>query len=389
MVESMSATSNRFARWSASWTTTSQPFQHSSAVRAAGISGIAKSTESPSSTQAWNAAPGTRSSASASSLSSSLPAAISVAMSKSRPPLIVIAGPTASGKSALALECAKAIGGSILNADASQLYSDIPILSAAPSKEERAAADHRLYAIRSGAEPFSAAEWASLARDEISSVHAFGGTPILVGGTGLYLRTLLDGIAPVPPIDPKVRAEVRSTKVAENREALAALDPEAAERLGPADTARIARALEVVRSTGRKLRDWHAMKTGGIGGDVSLRPIVLTPPRDWLYARCDARFKAMIELGAIAEVEALLAKNLDPELPVMRAIGIPEIAAFLRNEKDGEAMISEGQQATRRYAKRQYTWFKHQPPPEWPPFSEPLDSPNAMARALELLGAGR
>jgi tRNA dimethylallyltransferase len=310
-------------------------------------------------------------------------------MSKSRPPLIVIAGPTASGKSALALECAKAIGGSILNADASQLYSDIPILSAAPSKQERAAADHRLYAIRSGSEPFSAAEWASLARNEIAAIHAFGGTPILVGGTGLYLRTLIEGIAPVPPIDSQIRAEIRAAAVEENREALTNLDPDAAQRLGPADTTRIARALEVVRSTGRTLRDWQAMKAGGIGDDVALRPIVLTPPRDWIYARCDKRFTAMIDRGAAKEVEALLAKQLDPNLPVMRAIGVPEIAAFIHGIKDRDTMLSEGRQATRNYAKRQYTWFKHQPPPEWPRFSEPLDGPDAVTRALELLAAGR
>ena len=310
-------------------------------------------------------------------------------MSKSRPPLIVIAGPTASGKSALALECAKAIGGSIVNADASQLYSDIPILSAAPSRQERAIADHRLYAVRSGAEPFSAAEWASLARDEIADIHAFGGTPILVGGTGLYLRSLLDGIAPVPEIDPTIRADIRSATVADNRQALVSLDPEAADRLGPADTTRIARALEVVRSTGRTLKDWQAMKAGGIGSDAALLPIVLSPPRDWLYSRCDTRFGAMIDHGAVEEVEALLAKHLDPDLPVMRAIGVPEIAAFIRGEKGRGAMLSEGQQATRRYAKRQFSWFKHQPPPDWPRFSDPLDGSGAMSRALELLGIGR
>lgn len=310
-------------------------------------------------------------------------------MSKSRPPVIVIAGPTASGKSALAFECARAIGGSIVNADASQLYLEIPILSAAPSSQERAAADHRLYGVRSGATPFSAAEWAALAREEIADIHAFGGTPILVGGTGLYLRTLIEGIAPVPPIDPAIRAEVRAATVENNREALAALDPDAAGKLGPADTARIARSLEVVRSTGRTLKDWQAMKTGGIGDNVALRSIVLTPPRDWLYERCDARFEAMIERGAIREVEALLSKGIDPNLPVMRAIGVREIAAFIRGEMDRETMITAGSQVTRRYAKRQYTWFKHQPPAEWPRFSDPLDSAIAMARALELLRAER
>ena len=287
------------------------------------------------------------------------------------------------------MACARAIGGSIVNADASQLYSEIPILSAAPSGQERAAADHRLYCVRSGATPFSAAEWSALAREEIADIHAFGGTPILVGGTGLYLRTLIEGIAPVPPIDPEIRAEIRAASVENNRESLAALDPDAVEKLGPADTTRIARALEVVRSTGRTLKEWQSKKIGGISDDVALRAIVLTPPRDWLYERCKARFEAMIERGAIREVEALLSKGLDPNLPVMRAIGVPEIAAFIRGETDRETMTAAGIQATRRYAKRQYTWFKHQPPSEWPRFSEPLENSDALAHALELLRDGR
>ena len=310
-------------------------------------------------------------------------------MSKSRPPLFVIAGPTASGKSALALECARVIGGVVVNADASQLYSDIPILSAAPSAEHRAEVEHRLYGLRSGTEPFSAAEWAELAKAEIASIHAAGGVPILVGGTGLYLRTLLDGIAPVPPIDPAVRAEVRSASVEGNRADLQKLDPAAAERLGPVDTTRVARALEVVRSTGKTLAEWQAEKSDGIGGEVGLRAIVLTPPREWLYARCDERFEAMAEGGAVPEVEALLCRDLDPDLPVMRAIGVPEIAAWLFGKIDRDEMLEAGRQATRRYAKRQYTWFRHQPPPEWPRFTEPLDAPGELERALELLGAGR
>jgi len=153
-------------------------------------------------------------------------------------------------------------------------------------------------------------------------------------------------------------------------------------RLNPADTLRIARALEVVLSTSRTLGDWHAHHQGGIGNAMTLRPLVLLPPRDWLYARCDDRFATMVDNGAIEEVKALLARNLDPRLPVMRAIGVREIAAYLNGEIDRAAAIALGSQATRNYAKRQYTWFAHQPPPEWPRFTDPLD----IGAALELLG---
>ena len=282
------------------------------------------------------------------------------------PPLAVIAGPTASGKSALAHALAERECGIVINADSAQLYRDLPILSAAPSDEDKARADHRLYGVRDGALPCSAADWAELAKREIGRAHERGKLPILVGGTGLYLRTLLDGIAPVPPIDPAIRKQVRSRTAEENRAELEEIDAEAAARLNPADTTRLARALEVVRSTGRTLKDWQAARAGGIGGEVALRPLILLPPRDWLYARCDARFAAMIEAGAIAEVERLLTRKLDPALPVMRAIGVAEIAAFLRGDTSREAMIAAGRQATRRYAKRQYTWFAHQPPADWP-----------------------
>ena len=307
-------------------------------------------------------------------------------MSKARPPLVLIAGPTASGKSALALALAETEDGMVINADSAQIYQDLPILSATPSEEDRSRAEHRLYGTRDGALPCSAADWAKLATDEIKRAHDLGKVPILVGGTGLYLRTLLDGIAPVPNIDPEVRRRIRERPVAENREALGRLDPQAAAQLNPADTTRIARALEVAQSTGRTLKDWQSRRQGGIGGQVGLRPLILLPPRDWLYARCDARFAAMVDQGAIAEVERLLARNLDPSLPVMRAIGVAEIAAFLRGEADRDAMIAAGQQATRNYAKRQYTWFAHQPPVDWPRFAEPLEA-DATDPALALLAA--
>ena len=297
--------------------------------------------------------------------------------------MALIAGPTASGKSALAVALAKRTGGVIVNADSAQLYADLNVLSARPSPAELAHAEHRLYGVRDGADPCSAAQWAALARSEIASIHAAGRLPILVGGTGLYLRTLLDGIAPIPQIDPAVRAGVRAAPLADNRSALEALDPEAAARLRPTDTSRIARALEVVRSTGRGIASWHAERTGGIER-IALRPLILLPPREWLSIRCDARFAAMLDGGAIAEVEALLARALDPALSVMRAIGVREIAALLRGERSQEETLAAGVQATRHYAKRQYTWFAHQPPAEWPRLHEALDAASIPA-ALALL----
>jgi len=296
----------------------------------------------------------------------------------------LIAGPTASGKSALAIALAERAAGVIVNADSAQIYRDLPILSAVPAPAEQQRADHRLYGIRDGADPCSAADWAEAAKAEIANIHAAGHLPILAGGTGLYLRTLLEGIAPIPPIEKNVRERVRAQSVEQNRAALERSDPEAAQRLHSADTTRIARALEVVLSTGRTLANWQAFREGGIGDSITLKPVVLLPPREWLYARCDARFESMVNAGAVAEVETLLARRLDARLPVMRAIGVREIAAFLGGEIDREEMIRRGQQATRNYAKRQYTWFAHQPPPGWPRFAQAPDG-DAMGEALALL----
>jgi tRNA dimethylallyltransferase len=287
------------------------------------------------------------------------------------PPVALIAGPTASGKSDLAVRLAlawQARGGeaAVINADSAQVYRDLAVLSARPSPEEMHGVPHRLFGAWDGAQACSAADWAAAARREIAAAHAAAALPILVGGTGLYIRTLLDGIAPVPPIDPDVRAAVRAMEQAEAHAALGVEDPAAAARIAPADRTRTTRALEVVRSTGRPLREWQAHRTGGIGERIALTPVVLLPERQWLYERCDRRFAAMLERGAVEEVAALLARDLDPALPVMRAIGVPEIAAMLRGERSREETIAAGSQATRNYAKRQYTWFRRQPPAEWP-----------------------
>ncbi len=284
----------------------------------------------------------------------------------------------------MALALAQQIDGVIVNADSAQIYADLRVLSAAPGADERTAADHRLYGTQDGALPCSAAHWASLARAEIGQIHGSGKTPILAGGTGLYMRTLLEGIAPVPAIDPEVRARVRNQGTSENRERLLVLDPEAAARLNPNDTTRINRALEVILSTGRTLREWQSEREGGIADMVALRALILLPPRKWLYERCDERFRRMIDEGAVAEVEALLARKLNPNLPVMRAIGVREISDYLMGRCSLDEAIAAGQQATRRYAKRQYTWFAHQPPPEWPRFKEALDL-DRLGEALALL----
>lgn len=256
--------------------------------------------------------------------------------------------------------------GVVINADSAQVYADLAVLSARPSPEEMQGIEHRLFGEWDGTEACSAADWAVRARDVIAEVHRRGAVPILVGGTGLYLRTLLDGIAPVPPIDPAVRDAVRAMPVEQAYAALQAEDPARAAALSPGDTTRVARALEVVRSTGRSLAEWQADRVGGIAGIVQLHPLILLPPRDWLYERCDRRFALMLDHGALAEVEALLARQLDPALPVMRAIGVPEIAALLNGEIDRAEAKSRGAQATRNYAKRQYTWFRNQPPQDWP-----------------------
>jgi len=283
----------------------------------------------------------------------------------------LIAGPTASGKSDLAVELAlelerRGSRGVVINADSAQVYRDLRVLSARPSEDDMRGVEHRLFGAWDGADPCSAADWAAAAKREIENAQLTGAVPILVGGTGLYLRTLLDGIAPVPPIDPAVREAVRGLPTAEAYAALQAEDPERAAALNAGDTTRIARALEVVRSTGKPLTHWQGERAGGIGHAIELFPAILLPDRERLYARCDLRFGRMLDRGAVEEVEALLARALPPALPVMRAIGVREIAGFLRGEWTRDEALARGRLATRQYAKRQYTWFRRQPPGEWP-----------------------
>jgi tRNA dimethylallyltransferase len=300
--------------------------------------------------------------------------------------LALIAGPTASGKSALALALAEGAGGTVINADSAQVYADLRIISARPSPADEARAPHRLYGYRDPARPCSAADWAADSKRAIAEARAEGRLPVLAGGSGLYIRTLLDGIAPIPEIDPAIRAAVRSFTVLHNYAALEREDPAAAARLRPSDSTRVARALEVVRSTGRPLAHWQEERTGGIAAEVDLVPLLLLPPRDWLYERCDRRFEEMMSDEGVEEVSSLMARGLNPMLPAMRAIGVREVAAFLRGELSREQALAAGRIATRQYAKRQYTWFSRQPPAGWPRFTEPLDC-GGRANALAGLHA--
>ena len=277
---------------------------------------------------------------------------------------MIVAGPTASGKSALALAVAETLGGTIINADSMQVYRDLAALTARPGAAELARAPHRLYGVIDAAEACSAGRWRELALAEIAASREAGRVPVLVGGSGLYLRALLEGLSPVPPVPAALREEARALHARLGgeafRQALAALDPEAAQRLAAGDTQRLIRAYEVVAATGRPLADWRRGQGPAAGPPAAA--VLLLPPRAALYAACDARFLQMMERGALAEVEALLARGLDPALPAMRAVGVPDLAALVAGRVSRKAAVAAAQQATRRYAKRQYTWFRHQMP---------------------------
>ena len=278
------------------------------------------------------------------------------------PRIALIAGPTASGKSAHALELAEREHGTIINADASQVYRDLRVLSARPSEAEEACVPHRLFGYRDGASACSAAEWAEDAKLAISEAINGGRLPILVGGTGLYIRTLLEGIAPVPEIDPDIRRAVRMLSAGEAHAALTQEDPRAAARLHPNDTARLQRALEVVRSTGCGIDSWRESRTGGVAQHFRIDLHMIMPPVPELYARCDARVDQMIAEGAADEVAALRARGLDPGLPVMRAIGVSQLIQYLDGRTELSGAVTGIKQATRNYAKRQRTWLRHQLP---------------------------
>jgi len=280
-------------------------------------------------------------------------------------PVVVITGPSASGKSGLALALAGAFGGEVVNADSMQVYRELAILTARPGPDALAQAPHRLYGVLPGGTPCSAGQWRELAVAAIETARSAGRLPILVGGSGLYLKALKQGLAPLPAVPAAVRAAARALlddvgPVALHA-ALAARDPVMAARLRPSDSQRLVRAWEVLEATGRSLAEWQGEGAEPLAPYRFLE-IVLLPPRDALYAACNVRFEAMMAAGALAEVEALLALGLDPGLPVMKAVGVPELAALLRGEIGEAEAVARAQQATRRYVKRQMTWQRTQGP---------------------------
>lgn len=282
--------------------------------------------------------------------------------------LILLGGPTASGKTACALDWAAQQGGEIVNADSMQIYRELRVLTACPSVEEEAACPHHLYRLLKGDDPCSAERWRDLVLLKIEEIWQRGAIPIIVGGTGLYFKTLLSGLSPIPDIDPEIRENIRvevregGPEAAHSR--LEKLDPVMAERLAPGDSQRIARALEVMFSTGKPLSDWQKLPlVGGLEGeaDVEIEKYVKRLEREELYARCDKRFRLMVEEGEVLEeVKALMSHNYSPDMPVTKALGVAPLSEYLKGHTDLEEAIKLSQTATRQYAKRQMTWFRNQ-----------------------------
>jgi tRNA dimethylallyltransferase len=301
-------------------------------------------------------------------------AAMSTGMAAVRP-VLLIGGPTASGKSGLALALARRLDGTVINADSMQLYAELRVLTARPGPAEEAEAPHRLYGVVPAAEAMSAARWRALALAEIAAAHAAGRLPILVGGTGLYFAALTRGLADIPPVEAAVRQAARERHARLGGPAfhaeLAARDPDSGARLQPGDTQRLLRAWEVLEATGRPLSHWQGAGRIGPPPELAFLSLVVDPPRPLLYAACDCRFAQMLRQGALDEVRALAALGLDAGLPAMKALGVPE----LRDHLSGRLGLAEAtervQQMTRNYAKRQVTWFRHQMPeaPRFDPFA--------------------
>ena len=286
----------------------------------------------------------------------------------SNAPMIVLAGPTASGKSALGIAIAEKVNGTIINADSMQVYRDLRVLTARPTDDEMRRVPHRLYGVLDGASHGTAAVWVDLAKQAIAETVAEGRVPILLGGTGMYLRSLFEGLAEIPPIPAEIRAAARG-KLAEEgaaglHAALTVADPETAAGLKPGDSQRLMRAWEVLQATGRGLAAWQAAPASpGLPNPVFR--LLLQPPRDRLYAWIDRRFEGMIAAGALEEAKAVLARTDIPnDAPMRKAHGLPELIQYLKGEISRDEAIRVGQLNTRHYAKRQTTWFRHQFSPD-------------------------
>ena len=279
-------------------------------------------------------------------------------------PVVVVAGPTASGKSALALALAVEFDGRVINADSMQIYSELEILTARPGPEALAAAPHRLYGVLSGRESCSAGRWRDMARREIDAAQEAGQLPVLVGGTGLYLRALEEGLAELPPIPPEVRLAARRRHAECGgpafHDALAARDPAMAARLHPNDSQRLIRAWEVLEATGRSLADWQAAARSEEGLPHRFLRLTVVPERARLYEACDRRLEAMLAAGALEEVRRLRDLGFAPSLPIIKALGVRPLLRHLAGELGFDEALASAQQETRRYAKRQLTWLRTQ-----------------------------
>ena len=285
----------------------------------------------------------------------------------------LVGGATASGKSALALDLAKRLGGEIINADSMQVYRDLRILTARPSAADEAAAPHHLFGVADASDAWSVGRWLGAARHVLAGIAARGRPAIVVGGTGLYLRALTQGLADIPPIPAAARAKAQERfdllGEAGFRRELAKLDPKAEARIAAGDRQRLTRALEVHVATDVALSDWQDAQTPVLSPST-WRAVVVDLPRDQLYHRCDARLAAMVEEGALEEVERLMGRELPPNLPVMKALGVGVLADHLAGRIDRSQAIARAQTQTRHYAKRQLTWFRTQTA-DWERISEP------------------
>ena len=275
---------------------------------------------------------------------------------------ILIAGPTASGKSALALGLAERHGGTVINADSMQVYGELRVLTARPTAEEESRVPHALYGHVSVRDAYSAGRYLADAAEAIAAIEGQGRLPVIVGGTGLYFKTLLEGLSPIPATPEEVRAywrgEAERIGARELHALLAARDPEMARRLNPSDTQRIVRALEVIEATGRSLAEWQRIPGQGILKEEDTVRLVLLPDRAELYRRCETRFDAMIQHGALDEVAALKGLDLNPELPAMTAHGVPHLMAYIEGRIGLETAAERAKADTRHYAKRQFTWIR-------------------------------
>ncbi len=279
-------------------------------------------------------------------------------------PVLVIAGPTASGKSGAALAVAEEFGGTVINSDSMQVYHELRILTARPSEEDEVEIPHRVYGVLSAAERCTAARWREMALDAIARSISQGLLPILCGGTGLYVKALVEGLSAVPEIPDDIKAALQIRLEREGVEALhaelAVREDPMAERLEPGDRQRVVRALAVLEATGKSLAYWQSVPSDGAPDGLCFHTLAFDPPREALYQSCNARFEAMARNGALEEVGALMGLQLDPGLPAMKALGVPEFIAHLKGETALEDAISAAQQSTRRYAKRQIIWIRNQ-----------------------------